>query len=79
MTQHIRRAAPADAAAITGMIHGPADFEGAADPCSVTETPSLPPNNDAIAVYDVVGGQPQCQRISYRVSGPGLAELAAPR
>lgn len=34
-------------------------------------------NNDAIALYDAIGGQPQRQWISYRVSGP--AELAAPR
>jgi GNAT superfamily N-acetyltransferase len=34
----IRRAVPADAAAITAMIHGLADFERAADHCTVDET-----------------------------------------
>ncbi|ORV91778.1 GCN5 family acetyltransferase [Mycobacterium interjectum] len=38
MTQSIRRAIPADAAAITGMIHALAEFERAADQCTVTET-----------------------------------------
>ncbi|GAA4542174.1 GNAT family N-acetyltransferase [Mycobacterium paraffinicum] len=33
----IRRAAPEDAAAITGMIHELAEFEHAADQCTVTE------------------------------------------
>jgi GNAT superfamily N-acetyltransferase len=33
----IRRAVPADAAAITAMIHGLADFERAADQCTVNE------------------------------------------
>jgi GNAT superfamily N-acetyltransferase len=35
---HIRRAIPADAAPITAMIHGLADFERAADQCTVNET-----------------------------------------
>lgn len=38
MTESIRRAAPADAAAITGMIHALAEFEHAAEQCTVTET-----------------------------------------
>ena len=37
MTQRIRGAAPADAAEITAMIHELADFEGAAELCTVTE------------------------------------------
>lgn len=38
MTERIRRAIPADAAAITGMIHALAEFERAPDQCTVTET-----------------------------------------
>lgn len=38
MTESIRRATPADAAAITGMIHALAEFERAAEHCTVTET-----------------------------------------
>jgi GNAT superfamily N-acetyltransferase len=38
MTDHIRRAIPADATAITAMIHGLARFERAPDQCTVTET-----------------------------------------
>ncbi|OBF60822.1 GCN5 family acetyltransferase [Mycobacterium sp. 852002-50816_SCH5313054-b] len=38
MTESIRRAIPADAAAITGMIHALAEFERAAEHCTVTET-----------------------------------------
>lgn len=38
MNSRIRRAIPADAAAITSMIHGLADFERAADHCTVNET-----------------------------------------
>ena len=38
MTTHIRRAEPADAAAITAMIHDLARFERAADQCTVVET-----------------------------------------
>lgn len=38
MSHHVRRAAPQDAAAITGMIHALAEFERAADQCTVTET-----------------------------------------
>lgn len=37
MTAHIRPAAPADTAAITAMIHELADFERAADQCTVAE------------------------------------------
>ncbi|MGA8545812.1 MAG: GNAT family N-acetyltransferase [Mycobacterium sp.] len=37
MTAHIRRAIPADATAITAMIHGLASFERAADQCTVIE------------------------------------------
>ena len=36
-------------------------------------------NVDAIALYDSVGGRPQRQWTTYRVSGPELAELAGPR
>ena len=38
MTVRIRRAAPADAAAITAMIHGLAEFERAPGQCTVVET-----------------------------------------
>ena len=37
MTAHVRRAVPADAAAITAMIHDLARFERAADQCTVSE------------------------------------------
>ena len=37
MNTRIRRATPADAAAITAMIHGLADFERAPDHCTVDE------------------------------------------
>ncbi len=154
----VRRAVPADAAAITAMIHELAAFEGAADLCTVTETqirtalfddpatlrghiadvegrvgamalwfPNfstwdgvaglyledlyvrpdfrrhglarmllsalarecldngytrlswavLDWNVDAIALYEALGGRPQREWLSYRVSGPQLAELAA--
>jgi len=33
-------------------------------------------NVNAIALYDSVGGQPQSEWITYRVSGPRLSELA---
>jgi GNAT superfamily N-acetyltransferase len=35
-------------------------------------------NTDAIALYDGVGGQPQTEWTTYRVSGPELAALAGP-
>ena len=35
-------------------------------------------NTDAIALYDAVGGQPQSEWTTYRLSGPELAELAGP-
>ncbi len=38
MTQVVRRAKPEDAADITAMIHGLAEFERAPDQCTVTET-----------------------------------------
>jgi GNAT superfamily N-acetyltransferase len=38
VSENIRRATPGDAAAITGMIHELAEFEHAADQCTVTET-----------------------------------------
>jgi GNAT superfamily N-acetyltransferase len=38
VTIRIRRAEPADAAAITAMIHGLASFERAADECTVVES-----------------------------------------
>jgi GNAT superfamily N-acetyltransferase len=160
VTPHIRRAAPADAPAITAMIHELAGFEHAADQCTVTETQVstalfddlstlrahvaevdghvaatalwflnfstwdgvagiyledlyvrprfrrrglargllsalarecldhgytrlswavLNWNTDAIALYDGIGGRPQSQWTTYRLSGPELAELAEPR
>ena len=160
MTQRIRGAAPADAAEITAMIHELADFEGAAELCTVTEAqicaalfgepaairgqiadlddevvamalwfPNFSTwdgvagvfledlyvrpayrrrglarallsalarerldngytrlswavlywNTGAIALYEAIGGQPQRRWITYRVSGPELAELAEPR
>ncbi|OBF09796.1 GCN5 family acetyltransferase [Mycobacterium sp. ACS4054] len=153
----IRRARPDDAAAITEMIHALAEFERAANQCTVTEkqiaaalfgvTPTLYGhvaevdgeiaamalwflnfstwdgvagvyledlfvrpgfrrrglarallatlaaecrergytrlswavlnwNADAIALYDGVGGEPQREWTTYRLSGPRLAELA---
>jgi GNAT superfamily N-acetyltransferase len=156
----IRRAIPEDAAAIADMIHALADFEHAADQCTVTEKqiatalfgdkpiayghvaevdgeiaamavwfvnfstwdgvggiyledlfvrPAfrrrglarkllatlaaecvdngytrlawavLNWNTDAIALYDEVGGQPQREWTTYRLSGPSLSELAGPR
>jgi GNAT superfamily N-acetyltransferase len=160
VTAHIREAAPGDATEITAMIHELADFEHAADQCTVAETqistalfdhPAtlrghvaevdgeiaamalwflnfstwdgvagvyledlyvrprfrrlglarslltalarecldngytrlswavLDWNTDAIALYDAIGGRPQGEWIAYRLSGPGLAELAGPR
>jgi GNAT superfamily N-acetyltransferase len=38
MTENIRRAIPQDAADIADMIHGLAEFERAAEQCTVTET-----------------------------------------
>lgn len=157
MTPDIRRAAPRDAAAITEMIHALAEFEHAADQCTVTETqisaalfgdrPTvyghvaevdgevaamalwfvnfstwdgvagiyledlfvrpgfrrrglgrallaalageclqrgytrlswavLNWNVDAITLYDGIGGQPQKEWTTYRLSGPPLAGLA---
>jgi GNAT superfamily N-acetyltransferase len=157
LTENIRRAAPGDEAEITAMIHELADFERAADECTVTEThirtalfgerpiayahvaevdgaiaatalwflnfstwdgvagiyledlyvrPAfrrrglaqtllsalarecvehgysrlswavLNWNVDAIALYDAVGGQPQTDWTTYRVSGAELAALA---
>ena len=38
MNEHIRRAAPKDSADIAEMIHALAEFERAADQCTVTET-----------------------------------------
>ena len=34
-------------------------------------------NSNAIALYDAVGGRPQSEWITYRVSGPELSELAS--
>ncbi len=157
MSEGIRRAAPHDVDAITEMIHALAEFEHAADQCTVTETqisaalfgdsPTvhghvaevdgeiaamalwflnfstwdgvagiyledlfvrkgfrrrglakallaalasechrrgytrlswavLNWNTDAITVYDGVGGEPQREWTTYRLSGPPLAELA---
>lgn len=157
MSISIRRAEPADAAAITDMIHGLARFEKAADQCTVAESqissalfgdsPTLRAhvaevdgdiaamalwflnfstwdgvdgiyledlfvrlqfrrlglarglltalakecvdngytrlswavlnwNTDAITLYDAIGGQPQSEWTTYRVSGPELAALA---
>lgn len=159
MTGEIRRAAPGDVADITAMIHQLAEFEHAADECTVTEkqiaaalfgdAPTvhghvtecdgqiaamalwflnfstwdgvagiyledlyvrprfrrrglargllaalasecvrngysrlswavLNWNTDAIALYDGVGGQPQTEWTTYRVSGPELSALAGP-
>jgi GNAT superfamily N-acetyltransferase len=36
-------------------------------------------NSEAIALYDGIGGQPQTEWTTYRLSGPRLAELAGPR
>jgi GNAT superfamily N-acetyltransferase len=36
-------------------------------------------NTDAITLYEAVGGQPQSDWTTYRLSGPELAELAGPR
>jgi GNAT superfamily N-acetyltransferase len=160
VSENIRRATTGDAAAITGMIYELAEFEHAADQCTVTETqistalfgnsPTayghvaevdgeiaamavwfvsfstwdgvagiyledlfvqtrfrrrglargllaalagecvdngytrlswavLNWNTDAIALYDGIGGQPQREWTTYRLSGPPLAELAGPR
>jgi GNAT superfamily N-acetyltransferase len=38
VTAHVRRAIPTDVTAITAMIHGLAQFERAAEQCTVTET-----------------------------------------
>jgi GNAT superfamily N-acetyltransferase len=156
---NIRRAIPRDAADITQMIHALAEFERAADQCTVTETQMAtalfggPPavhghiaeidgeiaamalwflnfstwdgvagihledlfvrpefrrrglarallatlaneclangytrlswavlnwNADAIALYDGIGGEPQREWMTYRLSGAPLAELAGP-
>ena len=160
MSEIIRRATPGDADAITDMIHELAEFEHAADQCTVTEkqistalfgnSPTanghvaevdgevaamavwfvsfstwdgvagiyledlfvrtnfrrrglarallaalagecvdngytrlswavLNWNADAIALYDGIGGQPQREWTTYRLSGPPLSELAGPR
>jgi GNAT superfamily N-acetyltransferase len=160
VSEIIRRATPGDADAITDMIHELAEFEHAADQCTVTEkqistalfgnSPTanghvaevdgevaamavwfvsfstwdgvagiyledlfvrtnfrrrglarallaalagecvdngytrlswavLNWNADAIALYDGIGGQPQREWTTYRLSGPPLAELAGPR
>lgn len=36
-------------------------------------------NSDALALYDGIGGQPQREWTTYRLSGPGLVALAGPR
>jgi GNAT superfamily N-acetyltransferase len=160
MTENIRRATSQDSADIAAMIHALAEFEHAADQCTITETqvstalfgnsPTvhghvaevdgevaamalwflnfstwdgvagiyledlfvrprfrrrglarallsalardcvangytrlswavLNWNSDAIALYDGLGGQPQDEWTTYRLSGPPLAELAGPR
>ncbi|MCV7409459.1 GCN5 family acetyltransferase [Mycobacterium florentinum] len=160
MSETIRRARPEDAAAITDMIHALAEFEHAADECTVTENQIstalfgnspiayghvaevdgeiaamalwfinfstwdgvggvyledlfvrpgfrrrglarallatlaaecvdngytrlswavLNWNADAIALYDEIGGQPQREWTTYRLSGSALSELAGPR
>lgn len=160
MTGHIRRATPDDAADIAAMIHELAEFERAAELCTVTEKQisaalfgEIPTvhghiaeldgqtaamalwflnfstwdgvagiyledlyvrprfrrrglarlllttlasecvdngytrlswavlnwNADAIALYDGIGGQPQSEWTTYRLSGPALAALAEPR
>lgn len=158
MSVHIRRVRPGDEAEITAMIHELAEFERAAEECTVTETQMhtalfgpaptvrghllevdgqpaavalwflnfstwdgvagiyledlfvrpafrrrglarkllstlasecamqgysrlqwavLNWNVNAIALYDAVGGKPQTEWTTYRVSGPELAALAA--
>ncbi|SOJ53838.1 Mycothiol acetyltransferase [Mycobacterium simulans] len=160
MTENVRRATPKDSAEITAMIHELAEFEHAADQCTVTETqisaalfgnsptvqghvveidgqvaamalwfPNFSTwdgvagiyledlyvrpkfrrrglarallatlarecvdngytrlawavlnwNSDAIALYEEIGGQPQREWTTYRLSGPRLAALAEPR
>ncbi|BBY22298.1 GNAT family N-acetyltransferase [Mycobacterium stomatepiae] len=160
MSENIRRAKPEDAAAITDMIHALAEFEHAADECTVTEKQIFTAlfgdspiayghvaevdgeiaamalwfvnfstwdgvggiyledlfvrpefrrrglarallstlaaecvdngytrlswavlnwNADAIALYDEIGGQPQREWTTYRLSGPLLSKLAGPR
>lgn len=160
MTDNIRRATPDDAADIAAMIHELAEFERAAEQCTVTEKQisaalfgEIPTvhghvaeidgqtaamalwflnfstwdgvagiyledlyvrprfrrrglgrlllatlasecvdngytrlswavlnwNADAIALYDRIGGQPQREWTTYRVSGPALVALAEPR
>ncbi|MDC8972007.1 GNAT family N-acetyltransferase [Mycobacterium marinum] len=160
MTENIRRAKPEDTAEITAMIRELAEFERAADQCTVSEKQistalfgALPTvrghiveidgqiaamalwflnfstwdgaagiyledlyvrpqfrrrglarrllatlaaeclengytrlswavlnwNSNAIAVYDAVGGQPQNEWTTYRLSGPDLVALAGPR
>jgi GNAT superfamily N-acetyltransferase len=160
VTENIRRATPQDTADITAMIHELAEFERAADQCTVSEiqistalfgnSPTvrghvaesdgevagmalwflnfstwdgvagiyledlyvrprfrrrglargllatlarecldngytrlswavLNWNSDAIALYDAIGGQPQREWTTYRLSGPELAALVEPR
>ncbi|ORB85923.1 GNAT family N-acetyltransferase [Mycobacterium kansasii] len=160
MTENIRRATPEDISDIVAMVHDLADFERAADQCTVTEKQMLTAlfgpspavrghvvdidgqlaamalwflsfstwdgvagifledlyvrpsfrrrglarrllvtlagecldngytrlswavlnwNSDAVALYDGVGGQPQREWTTYRLSGPGLVALAGPR
>jgi GNAT superfamily N-acetyltransferase len=157
MSRRVRRAAPGDEADLTAMIHELAEFEHAAERCTVTETQMraalfgesptvhahvaevdgqiaggalwflnfstwdgvagiyledlyvrprfrrhglarallsvlarecvdngytrlswavLDWNADAIELYDAVGGRPQREWLTYRVSGPALSELA---
>jgi GNAT superfamily N-acetyltransferase len=160
VTEHTRRALPADTGEITAMIHELAAFESTPDQCTVTETQIWtalfgdPPtvrgyvgevdgevaamalwflnfstwdgvagvyvedlyvrprfrrrglgrallselarecldngytrlswavlnwNSNAIALFDAIGGEPQHEWTSYRLSGARLAELAVPR
>ena len=46
-------------------------------PTIVRQAAVLDWNVNAIALYDSVGGRPQTEWITYRVSGPELSALAA--
>ena len=64
------------------MIHQLADFERAAEHCTVVETQISTALFDEPAIlraHVAIGAQAQRQWTTYRVSGPELAELAEPR
>jgi GNAT superfamily N-acetyltransferase len=70
MTQHIRRAKPGDEIAITAMIRELAEFERAADECTVTEsqmhTSLFKPDPVAYAHVAEVDGTPAAAAIWFR-------------